>query len=548
LYERQETKKNMSEVKKTKLSRKNAREHLLVWKFMIGAAAKSLPGGRGMLADKILKGYERPVKSTESAVLVSTQELLKMQIAWDEVDCMLQGIIANNIESDLIGVYQEHETALAQYLNIVAIVERATVGNKDEAELKMRCYKQMNSMGEIEGLEQYLSMKQELINQYESILGEKFDEKTKVVWFLKGLSVANFPTWPYEWEKKIENGVSISMVQMLEQARGTDNRRLEGIVDLGRGMAGRFSDDQKETRKCFNCGKQGHISEDCRGPKNAVKCFSCNKEGHRADQCRVKKNHDGKKKIQCYHCKKDGHMRNECGNKCDRSECTHEQCQKGDGGKKGVQWGRGLMARSGNADGEMGEDLAPIDNGSSISGFNNLDYFVPGTLKQTGNIGVMTIVGRVAKSAGIGTARFAISDGNGNWKSIEIENAAYMPSYDSQVISETQFRRVENCDIEKPRKKKNDSSLPMILSVDERTIEILPDVRDHIYYVRIRPAPAEGILKGLYAGTTKEQSRTSINVLHQRFGHPGEKKLKGLVPLMENQGFQIYGKAATSQR
>jgi len=83
----------------------------------------------------------------------------------------------------------------------------------------------------------------------------------------------------------------------------------------------------------------------------------------------------------------------------------------------------------------------------------------------------------------------------------------------------------------------------MILFVGTRTIEILPDVRDHINYVRFRPAPAEGTLKGLYVGITKEQRRISINELHQRFGHPGEKKLKRLMPpLMEDQGFQIYGK------
>ena len=113
-----------------------------------------------------------------------------------------------------------------------------------------------------------------------------------------------------------------------------------------------------------------------------------------------------------------------------------------------------------------------------------------------------TIVGSCANSAEIRTARFAISDGNGNWKTIEIENAAFMPSYDSQVLSETQFRRVENCDIAKPRKKE-DGFLPMILFVGTRTIEILPDVRDHINYVRFRPAPVEGTLKGLYAGIMK---------------------------------------------
>ena len=71
----------------------------------------NLPGGKGLLGNIVLKGHGRPAASTESevvsvseavtgtAVVVSTEELLKMQAAWDEVDCMLQGILANNIES-----------------------------------------------------------------------------------------------------------------------------------------------------------------------------------------------------------------------------------------------------------------------------------------------------------------------------------------------------------------------------------------------------------------------------------------------------------------
>jgi hypothetical protein len=254
------------EEQRTKLSRKNAREHLLEWKFMIGAAAKSLGEGRGMLGHKIMKGYARPVGKTGMVLrggAATEDALLKMQSDWDDVDCMLQGIIANNIASDLIGVYQEHETAYAQYTNIVAIVERATVGNKDEAELKMRCYMQMNDSGEIAELEEYLARKQELICVYESIMGKGFSESQKVVWFLKGLSAVHFPTWPYEWEKAIESGETYSMIQMLEQARGTDNRRKEGVVDFGQAFMGSSRDagnhDERKPLICYSCSKKGTL-------------------------------------------------------------------------------------------------------------------------------------------------------------------------------------------------------------------------------------------------------------------------------------------------
>ena len=39
-----------------------------------------------------------------------------------------------------------------------------------------------------------------------------------------------------------------------------------------------------EDKKCYNCGKKGHVYRDCPSPRS-VKCYNCNKEGHISRDC-----------------------------------------------------------------------------------------------------------------------------------------------------------------------------------------------------------------------------------------------------------------------
>lgn len=45
--------------------------------------------------------------------------------------------------------------------------------------------------------------------------------------------------------------------------------------------------------RCYNCGKSGHISRDCR--KQSSRCFTCNRRGHISSECRFRQDNSSQK-------------------------------------------------------------------------------------------------------------------------------------------------------------------------------------------------------------------------------------------------------------
>lgn len=62
-------------------------------------------------------------------------------------------------------------------------------------------------------------------------------------------------------------------------ARDCENPRLEGddrqVINKARA----------QYRRCFNCGRMGHISADCTKPAGNKACYNCGQEGHIAKEC-----------------------------------------------------------------------------------------------------------------------------------------------------------------------------------------------------------------------------------------------------------------------
>ncbi|XP_048879314.1 CCHC-type zinc finger, nucleic acid binding protein b isoform X2 [Brienomyrus brachyistius] len=80
---------------------------------------------------------------------------------------------------------------------------------------------------------------------------------------------------------------------------------LPACYNCGRG--GHISRDCKEPKKereqcCYNCGKAGHMARDC-DHANEQKCYSCGGFGHIQKGC---------EKVKCYRCGEIGHVAVQC--------------------------------------------------------------------------------------------------------------------------------------------------------------------------------------------------------------------------------------------
>jgi len=60
---------------------------------------------------------------------------------------------------------------------------------------------------------------------------------------------------------------------------------------------------------CYNCGRGGHISKDCKEPPKGKACYNCGSADHVSRDCPEPRRED---KVECYNCGSSGHVAREC--------------------------------------------------------------------------------------------------------------------------------------------------------------------------------------------------------------------------------------------
>jgi cellular nucleic acid-binding protein len=68
--------------------------------------------------------------------------------------------------------------------------------------------------------------------------------------------------------------------------------------------------------RCFNCGKNGHLSRDCTAPRVQAACYTCGSTEHLSKACPVST-------TRCFHCGQDGHFSTECTEKPVEAPCRY---------------------------------------------------------------------------------------------------------------------------------------------------------------------------------------------------------------------------------
>ena len=82
----------------------------------------------------------------------------------------------------------------------------------------------------------------------------------------------------------------------------TEKNRYSNDQNWERNQYSSVANRQRETRKCFGCGIEGHIRRDCT-ERRQIKCHGCGQQGHVRRKC---------PNIECNRCHNKGHREDEC--------------------------------------------------------------------------------------------------------------------------------------------------------------------------------------------------------------------------------------------
>ncbi|UYV66483.1 hypothetical protein LAZ67_4001843 [Cordylochernes scorpioides] len=378
---------NLSPIEK--LSDKN----YLIWANRIESELRGLKLWR-----RIIEGeeVEKPIETDKKF-----DEKMKIWEDWDDDNAIARNLMNRTMNDTQVLKYSSEKSAKKLW----NIIGEEMASKNEDLEMKNRIELSKLKMNEDETVDDYLN--RAMIIKSKSIqAGDEIKDRELICFVLEGLRVE------FDFDIKIiksdrQNNMN-TIRQILKETeeklklRKEEKRQTEIASKAREGRTGR----RNFAIKCFNCGKMGHISRECRGK---IKCFKCGGFGHKSEICR--KNRGEENAEHNYNGPRRGvnrrNYRESTGHVMETSEVNYGEEDQGD---EKIRW--------------------TMDSGASSHMVSKKELFIE--YEKEERIIATAEKGAVMKSSGIGDIRMKSNVDEGF---IKFENVLHVPDLREGLLS-----------------------------------------------------------------------------------------------------------------
>ncbi|KAJ3264522.1 hypothetical protein HDU77_008384 [Chytriomyces hyalinus] len=435
----------------------------------------------------------------------SNAEIIK---SWEIKDRKVRRILLGRVDETLYHITTGARVATAH--EMYKAIRRsilAVVGGEDLDNLlvQMKSYKQTNDVtGWTSKLEDYLRIKQDKIGFYNvaaRMAGRpELDEKAQIRDLVKGLENGIWLMFKSTWDP-VPPGKTLA--NFLDEVRLVNTNRLDGKPDFVCKVQptltrkGDKYEQESEEKSHKSKGLKGKWDRDSRQTSDKRK----SPNGPRANQIDDGSTRD-LSNVRCHHCGKLGHISKTCKSTCERSKCFVEQCKNENTkpdhssamvAKDTAHWGCALMSRT---YAELVAQpnkvfMAPLDNGSTMTGFPSKDWFVEESLVDAEGVGVEAIDGRIVKPEKKGLGVFRLGNPQtGKYILLSMPDSYLQPNYTDPVIAQRKLGKLPNISI-LMKDKEEDPHQPYLIKYKGQEFTRLYPAKDKLYYCSIMKASPE---------------------------------------------------------